>query len=201
MKKILPFCLLILSMPLAAQDAYHNTLNAQLQNDYALPALTQWVLPNTESATFAAAFNYGSNVANLTPAGQIFTQARQISVNQGNNPWDAGHLYQNNAAIVSGDKCLFVLWLRSATPGAKANIFVENSSTYEKEAFATVNIGAEWKMYAVPFASSASYAVNTLSLGLHLAFLNQVVDVGGIACLNYKNTVVLNQLPVLLNND
>lgn len=201
MKNILPFCLFILSMPLAAQDAYHNTLNAQLQNDYALPALTQWVLPNTESATFAVAFNYGSNVANLTPAGQIFSQARQLSVGQGNNPWDAGHLYRNNTAIVSGDKCLFVLWLRSATPGAKANIFVENSSTYEKEAFATVNIGAEWKMYAVPFASSASYAVNTLSLGLHLAFLNQVVDVGGIACLNYKNTVVLNQLPVLLNND
>jgi GH35 family endo-1,4-beta-xylanase len=201
MKNYALIFLLFSALPIAAQDAYHNDLNAGLQNDYNLPPLTQWILPNTESVTLAGSFNYGSTVSNLVPVGEIFSQARRLTVNQGNNPWDAGHLYRNNTAISVGDKCLFVIWLRSETPLAKVNIFAENSSTYEKEAFASVIIDQNWKMYAIPFAATAAYTLNALSLGLHLAYLNQVIDVGGAACLNYKNTVAFDQLPVLLNND
>ncbi|MFN0037500.1 MAG: endo-1,4-beta-xylanase [Saprospiraceae bacterium] len=200
MKNLLLSFALLLALRLSGQDAYHNALNTQLQTDYGLPAIAQWVLPNTETATLNGAANYGSAVTAFTPTGQIFSQARQLVVTQGNNAWDAGHLYKNTTAIASGDKCILVIWLRSPTPNAKVNIFAENSTTYEKEAFATVNLSSEWKMYAVPF-ESAAYAVNTLNIGLHLAYFNQTVEVGGAACPNYKNTVQISQLPVLLNND
>lgn len=122
-------------------------------------------------------------------------------VPQGNNPWDAGHLYQNPNAVNTNDKCLLVIWLRSETPGSKVNIFAENSTTYFKEAFATVNLSSTWKMYAIPFAATANYPINTLNSGLHLAHLQQTIELGGMAILNYKNTVQLTQLPVLLNNE
>ena len=201
MKKLLISSCLLLVLRLSAQDAYHNALNTKLQNDHALPTLTQWVLPNTEAATLNNMANYGSNIYSIIPAGQIFSLARQLVVSQGNNPWDAGHFYPNSTAISTNDKCLLTIWLRSPTPNAKVNIFVEDNSTYFKEVYASVNLSADWKLYAVPFASTAAYAINTLNSGLHLAQLNQTVEVGGMAILNYKNTVQLSELPVLLNND
>lgn len=201
MHKLLICLILLPVLPLMAQDAYHNSLNTQLQNTYGLPAVSQWVLPNTETSTLNGSNTYGAVVSTLTPVGQIFSQARQFTVTQGANPWDAGHLYQNKAAIVQGDKCLLVIWLRSSTPLSKVNIFAENGTTYAKEAFAAVNLSSSWKMYAIPFSASASYALNTLNMGLHLAYLNQTIEAGGMALLNYKNTVSLPQLPIVLNND
>lgn len=201
MKKLLISSFLLLITRLSAQDAYHNALDTKFQNEYGLPSVTQWVLPNTETATLSSMSNYGSVISSITPIGQIFTLARQLVVSQGNNPWDAGHIYPNFTALANGDKCLVTVWLRSPTPNAKVNIFVENSSTYFKEVYATVNLSNDWKLYAIPFASTDVYAVNTLNSGLHLAHLNQTVQVGGMAILNFKNTVQLSDLPVLLNND
>lgn len=186
---------------LSAQDAYHNALSTLLQSTYSLPTPVQWVLPNTETATLATAINYGGTTTSFTASGQPFTQARRREVTLQTNPWDAGHLYQNSTAVSSGDKCLIVIWLRSPTASAKVNIFAENNVTYFKEVFSTVTVGSEWKMYAAPFQSQAAYAANALNIGLHLAFGNQTIEIGGAACLNYKNTVFYTQLPVLLNND
>lgn len=186
---------------LSAQDAYHTALSTLLQNTYSLPAPVQWVLPNTETATLASSINYGGSTNSFTAMGQPFTQARQRVVTLQANPWDAGHSYSNASAVSAGDKCLVIIWLRSPSANARASIFAENNVTYAKEVLSTVNIGSEWEMYAAPFESQAGYAVNALNIGLHLAFGNQTIEIGGAACLNYKNTVFFTQLPVLLNND
>ncbi len=195
------FLLLLCSRFLTAQDTYHTGLDNLLQTTYSLPAPVQWTLPNTETATLAGSVNYGGTTASFTATGQPFTQARRRDVVQQTNPWDAGHLYPNTGAISAGDKCLIIFWLRSITPNAKVSIFAENNVTYFKEVFSTVNVGNEWKMFAVPFESQAAYAAGALNIGLHLAFMNQSIEIGGAACLNYKNTVFYTQLPVLLNND
>ena len=127
MNKSTFFFLFLLVSRLSAQDAYHNALNAKLQTDYSLPALTQWVLPNTEATTWSGSVFYGATVTSITPGGQIFSTARQAVVPQGNNPWDAAHVYSNPNPIASGDKCLLVIWLRSQTPNAKLNIFAEET--------------------------------------------------------------------------
>lgn len=201
MKILLLSSLLLILFRLSAQDAYHNALNNQLQTNFNLPSVTQWVLPDTEAATLSEAANYGTAVSNITATGQIFSQARSLVVSQGNNPWDAAHFYKNSNAIAAGDKCLLVMWLRSPTQQANVNIFAENNTSFYKEVYATVNLSTDWKLYAVPFASSVAYAVNKLHIGIHLALMSQTIEVGGVACLNYKNTVQLPELPVLLNND
>lgn len=193
--------MLLAWLGLDAQDTYHTALNNTLQNGFGLPANATWVLPDTETATLASAFSYGAVSSVITPNGQSFTQGRNFVVLAGNNPWDAGHFYPNQNAVSLDDKCLFILWLRSPTSGAKVNVFVENASTYFKEAYATINLSGDWKMFAIPFSSTDFYEPNSLNLGLHLANLSQVVEIGGVACLNYKNTLDLSQLPVLLNND
>ncbi|MBK8426710.1 MAG: endo-1,4-beta-xylanase [Lewinellaceae bacterium] len=193
--------LLLFTTHLSAQDAYHTALSTLLQTTFSLPAPVQWVLPNTETATLASSINYGGSTTNITVSGQPFSQARQRVVTLQANAWDAGHLYQNASAVSAGDKCLVIIWLRSPTANAKVNIFAENNVTYSKEVLSTVTVGSEWKMYAAPFQSQSAYAAGALNIGLHLAFGNQTIEIGGAACLNYKNTVFYTQLPVLLNND
>lgn len=195
------FLLLFSCTSLSAQDAYHSALSTLLQTTYSLPAPVQWALPNTETATLAGEINYGGVTTNFTATGQMFSQARRREVTLQTNPWDAGHLYKINSAIASGDKCLVIMWLRSMSQDAKVNIFAENNTNYDKEVLSTVKVGSEWKMYAAPFQAQAAYAAQALNIGLHLAYGNQTIEIGGVACLNYKNTVFYTQLPVLLNND
>ena len=185
---------------LSAQDAYHTILTGQLQDSNSLSG-GQWVLPNTESATFAAATNYGAVVTNFPVSGYPFTQARRFEVLAGQNPYVSGHVYKNSQIVSAADKCLLVMWLRSPTPDAQVNIFAENATTYAKELFATVPLTSEWRQYLLPFQSSAGYATNQLNFGLHLAWKTQTVEVAGVTVLNFKNNYPLTQLPRNLHND
>lgn len=193
--------LLLLCTSLQAQDSYHVYLDTFLQNQYNLPAVPQWILPNTETATQAVAYNYSGTTTNFNPGSQPFSLATRRTVTTGQNPWDAGSLYPNTWPINPGDQCLLVLWMRSETPSAKVNIYAEHSSTYDKQVISTVKVSNTWKLYAAPFTSNASFTAGLLNLGLHLAYDNQVIEFGGMACLNYKNLINFDQLPVLLNND
>ena len=158
-------------------------------------------MPNTESATQAGVYNYSGTTTNFTPGAQVFTLATRRTVTTGTNPWDAGTIFFNTGTIAYGDACVVLIWLRSETVGAKLNFYAENSTTYDKQVFSTVNVGNTWKLYAAPFEATAPFAANTLNLGLHLAYKNQVIEYGGMACINYQNKANFDQLPVLLNND
>ena len=184
-----------------AQDAYHTNLQTQLQTQYTLPSGSQWALPNTETATMAVVGNYGGTTSNISPTGVLFTKGQQRIVTRGTNAWDAGHTYKNQSAIAAGDRCLVVMWVRATTANAKLNHFVENATTYNKEVIAVISPTSTWKMYLAPFESSAAFAANALTIGLHLAYNDQTLEIGGVACLNFKNTVIFNKLPLVLDND
>ena len=184
-----------------AQDAYHTQLLSGLSAEFGLPANPQRVLPNTETAVLNTAFDYGGQTQNFTINNQAFTQGRRRTVQQAADPWAAGHGYPNQQAINSGDRCLVVVWLRSPTPGATVNLFVENSSTYFKEALGQLRVDSSWSRILLPFQAQNSYANGGINLGLHLAYLNQSIEIGGVAWLNYKQTVPFAQLPLFLNND
>lgn len=191
----------MLAQTLPAQDAYHTNLRNQLQTNFGLPANPTWFLPNTESATFSNALTYGATMTTLMPSGLDFTLARALSVQQGNNPWDAAHLYRNTAAIAAGDKCLLVIWLRATAPEGQVTLLAENTTTYAKEAFAVLRPSTEWSQYLVPFEATAAYAANTLQIGIQIAWKAQTIEIGGAAALNYKNTVSYDDLPLQLHND
>jgi endo-1,4-beta-xylanase len=201
MKNTLTILLFILSFTLSAQDLYHTRLIDTLNRRYTLPTTPKWFLPNTEVATLNSVSDIGGTIAILTPTTTWFTRAHQRNVTLGANPWDAQHRYTTTAAIQKNDRCLIAIWLRSPTANARVNIFAEHNTTYNKEIYATVTPTSTWKLYLVPFESSAAFAIGELNLGLHLAMANQTIEVGGVACLNYEKTVIYNQLPIELDGD
>ncbi|MCB0641312.1 MAG: endo-1,4-beta-xylanase, partial [Phaeodactylibacter sp.] len=198
---ILACCLLALG--LSAQDAYHNYLLDILQDEYGLPAGSTWVLNDNEQDNLSSDFTYGNlSASNQSVSDQPFSQKVTINVNgAGANPWDAAYGMPNIQSVNSGDAILLVIWLRAEGGGnGQVSLFVENSSTYEKEVFLTFNPAAQWTPYFVPFEAGQNYAASGLTIGLHLAWQEQTIELGGLALVNYHNLVNVDDLPNETNN-
>lgn len=197
---VLALCLF--SICATAQDAYHTNLQNTLQNDYGLPA-GSWILNETEAANLASAYSYGDiNMSNQAATGQDFSQKVRITVNgSGNNQWDAGYGIQNIQPIDNNSACLLVIWLRSEGTDGQVSLFVENSSTYEKEVYLTFDISDQWTQYLVPFDANQTYDPGGVSIGLHLAWMAQTVEIGGLAVLDYGTGLTVDDLPNESNND
>ena len=105
MRTLILFTLMLLTLHTArAQDAYHAQVLTSLSSEFGLPANPQRILPNTETAVLAAAFDYGGQTQNFSVSNQPFTQARSRTVQQGTDPWAAGHVYPGQQAISAGDR-------------------------------------------------------------------------------------------------
>jgi endo-1,4-beta-xylanase len=185
-----------------AQDAYHTFLQNNLQSEYGLPS-SAWVLHNTEAANLNSDFWYGNiSGVNQQATGQVFSQKVRITVNSaGNAPWDAGYGIHNVQPVNAGSACLLVVWLRSEGGVGKVNLFVENSTNYNKEIFLTFSPNDEWTQYLIPFDANQNYAVGGLTVGLHLAWKPQTIEIGGLAVLNYGAGLIVDDLPSRLNNE
>ena len=203
---ILLVCLLISNIIIAQNDAYHDTLTNQLQNNHNLSGGT-WVLASNETTNVNSAINYGNTVTQNPVTGQDFSIAVNIDVaSAGTNPWDAGYFNTNINAVQSGDKVLAVIWIRTvSTPlggqTGRLDIFVEDVQTYHKEFLVTANPTFQWQQYLIPFESSDNYPVGDLNFGLHLALQEQEVEIGGMTIINFGNSVPLSALPQKLNID
>ncbi|MEZ4931099.1 MAG: endo-1,4-beta-xylanase [Saprospiraceae bacterium] len=185
-----------------AQDTYHTSLQNSLQSNYGLPQGT-WLLNDSEAANLNSDFSYGNITAsNQAAVMQLFSQKVRIVVNgAGSNAWDAGYGIPSIQQLGGGSVCLLVIWLRSESGDGKASLFVENSSTYEKEVFLNLDLSNQWTQYLVPFDANQTYAPGGLTVGLHLAWKPQTVEVGGLAVLNYGTAISINDLPNQTNND
>lgn len=195
------FCLN--SLAALGQDAYHLFLQETLMDQYTLPE-GAWLLPDTEAGTLNGAFSYGDmNVANQDATGQPFTRKARIRVNSsGNNQWDSGYGIRNSVQMNQGDAALLVIWLRAEAGGdGQVSVFVENRNTFEKEVYLTFNPPAQWTQYFIPFDANITYTPDNLTIGLHLAWQPQTIEVGGLAVLNYGKTLSVGDLPNKTNND
>ncbi|MCB0565694.1 MAG: endo-1,4-beta-xylanase [Phaeodactylibacter sp.] len=200
----LPICVLaalLMSICAHAQDAYHSALQNSLQNDYGLPA-GGWLLNNTEAANLNADYWYGDiSGSNQAATGQVFSQKVRIVVNSsGNNQWDAGYGIQNLQTATAGSACLLAIWLRSEGGSGRVSLFIQNSSTYENEAYLTFSPSSQWTQFLVPFDANQTYAPGGLTFGLHLAWMPQTVEIGGLAVLNYGTSITVDELPNQTNN-
>ncbi len=205
MKLLLQTTLLcLLAFCAVAQDAYHTALQNELQATYGLPA-GNWLLHNTEAANLNADFWYGNllSASNQAATGQPFSQQIHFEVSAaGANQWDAGYGINNVQAMNAGDAALLVIWVRSEGGGnGQVSVFVENSANFDKEVYLTFNPPSQWTQYFVPFDANTTYAPGGLTVGLHLAWQNQTVEIGGVAVLNYGNSLTVDDLPSQTNNE
>ena len=197
---------LVLPALLGAQpDAYHETLTGWLSTQYTLTGAT-YPYADTEAGNFALFNSYGAASERITDAvDQDFTRVETIRVlAPTTNRWDVGWNGNNRSAMALGDKILWVIYLRVSGPGdeGKVTLFAERNDTYAKETEATVELSSEWKRYFLPFEiSTRNQPVGGMTIGMHLGFLAQTVEIGGMAVLNYGGDVPLEQLPNDLSSD
>ena len=202
-KNILPTLFaLFFAATLQAQDTYHTELQTQLQSTYGLPA-GSWVFADSEAANLATDFSYGSvTVTDAAAPGQDFSQKVTLDVNLVNGPqWNSAYGLNSQSAVNEGDRCLLVIWLRSAGQAGKVSLAVQNGTTFTSQLYLTVDLTSEWKRYLLPFELSESLTANNLQLAVQLNWLDQIVELGGVNILNYGTAVELEELPVNLNAD
>lgn len=186
---------------LFSQDAYHQSLQDLFQTEYNLP-VGEWVFFDNESQNMNAAGGYGGSYSILESAGTAFSKkARAVIADPGDNPWNSGWNIRNQRSITRGDKVLILFSIRSPSGSGKVTIFAENSTTFSKEAALTVEFSDGWTQYLVPFESSQTFNVNTITFGFHLAFQAQTLEIGGFTAINFGDDVSLASLPSQLNND
>lgn len=192
---------LFLSWNLIGQDLYHTTLMESFQSEYELPE-GQWLFYNNESQIIDNAGNYGGSFTRNASIGTAFAELVRAQINNaGANPWDAGWNIRNRQRINAGDKVLFLLSLRAPSGTGKVNIFAENSATFDKEIILTVDLSESWIDYLIPFEASRTYNPQTVTFGLHLAHLEQEVEIGGFTAINFGGDVALSDLPDQKNTD
>ncbi len=197
------FLLLISTLALKAQDAYHQSLLDQLQNDYYITGGT-WTLSPDAEAIMTNAWSYGDDPFQVIPASnQTFTTKTSVNITtEYENHWNAGWGIGIENAINENDVCLMVFWARAASGNeGRLSAFVENSITYYKEVYTTFPVGNEWRQYIYAFESGNSYDVDGLQMGFHTGAIQQHVEYAGVNILNYGNSYSLDDLPEIINND
>ncbi len=186
------------SLPLLiAQDAYHQWLQSYLQTSYGLPS-GQWILPNEEGALFDSSWLYGASGQILSAADSLsFESVLSITVPEaGLHQWYAGFGLHTTGTIAAGDACLLAIWLRADTSG-KVSVYAEHATTYEKELYWTLYLDAHWRLYLLPFVAQQGYGIGQLSVGMHLAWQAQHIEMAGLAVLNYGQGLGLSDLPLV----
>lgn len=184
-----------------AQDAYHQSVLDFLAADYNITT-EDWIFSDTELGIYNEAIGYGGNFLTTAAQDQIFDQQVNCSIpSAGENPWNAGWKLTNNMPIDAGDKILVLFYLKSSGLSGKVDFFVEDNVTFDKEVFLGFDVNDEWQTYMIPFESADSYALNTSGWGFHLATKEQDIEIGGFTALNFKNTVDLEDLPSMINNE
>ncbi len=184
-----------------AQDAYHSQLQTSFQDNFNLPT-GQWVFSDNEAAILNNASGYGGSFSTITSMDTDFSRiTRGVISRKGNNQWDSGWNLRNQASINRNDKVLIIFSIRSIGGKGQVNIFAEDSNTFAKEAFLTVDIQEEWTAYAIRFEASKSFNPNAITFGFHLAHQEQIIEIGGYTAINFGGNVELDDLPEAINND
>jgi endo-1,4-beta-xylanase len=192
----------VLSLQLSAQDTYHNNLQTELQTNYDLPE-GDWVLNETEAANLAMDFNYGNVTLTDAPVfGQDFSQEVGLDVTMVPGPqWSSGYGLNSVTPVNAGDRCLLVVWMHSLGAPGKVSIAVQDASTFAGEFYQTVPVADTWGRYLIPIEISNDYAAGGLQFAFQLNWQDQLLEIGGLAVLNYGTDVELSELPTDLNNE
>ncbi|WNJ19691.1 endo-1,4-beta-xylanase [Pontibacter sp. G13] len=202
MNRILPFIwmMALMAPSLMAQDAFHTNLQADLQSQYGVPS-GSWLLNDTESANISQATKYGGTYTTQPISGQDFSLAQRAAItSQQPQSYSAGWFLKNQLSVNNGDVLLAVFSLKAIGAPGKVSFFIEHATTFAKEVIMTVPVDTQWRTYFVPFVSGDNYNVNQLSIGFHLGFQIQTIEMAGINVLNYTNQAQKDDLPNQINN-
>lgn len=193
-------CIFLFAQAACGQDAYHSALLEQLESEYGVTGGT-WVFSATEAATQNLVYDSG-NVArqSISVTGQPFTQAIRLTVpTRGANPWDYFIAMPSQQSLTAGDRAVMVIWVRGldaerASGLVNAN-FEMNANPWTKSLFRGMIPSSEWQQWIIPFEASINHDAGQAQAIFHLGVMQQSVEIGGIAVINYGTRYTLDELP------
>lgn len=185
----------------AQDDAYHQGLRAQLQQDYNLTGGT-WVFSGDENATLQRAQLSLVNKTTGTAQGLPFTRYdTYTNATARSNPWDSAIRFPIAQPIQQGDALLLVFWVRgvqsSENEGQVDYIFELTRAPWTKSLSQTRTFRREngWQQWLVPFEAAESYGLGDGRFQINMGYLAQTFDIGGLAILNYGSQYSVDDLP------
>ena len=93
-----------------------------------------------------------------------------------------------------------VFWAKSDGIG-KASLGLQNTSTFATELYFNMPIVDSWNQYLIPFQASEDYDPGDFGVLFQVNWMDQILEFGGVAILNYGSSVELEDLPRVLNNE
>jgi endo-1,4-beta-xylanase len=184
-----------------SQDAYHLELVKKLKENYSIenPA---FILTSDESQNLNNFSIYGGTTQKITDINNYeFKKANNVALTAPKvNTWEAGLNQKSKTAVKKGDILLVTFWAKRNNPDTEITLFVEHSTTYEKEIYANVLLTPDWTQYFLPITASADFPIGRLNVGMHVGNQVQDFDFGGYTILNYKNIYPINIFPSLFGD-
>lgn len=194
------FALIIAFTASAQEDSYHEWLRSQLESEYGISG-GAWVLGETEDAAFEQV-SASQNVSyeDIDVEGQPFSRAiRFTTTSRPENFWQYGAHMPTRVDIEEGDVLLLVVWLRGLGGerghGAVRSIVGENQSPFREPLTRRQLLDDAWQQRIIPFQATLDLPVGVGRYGVQMGFMAQQFELGGLALLNFKDTLTGSDLP------
>lgn len=187
----------------AQEDAYRNWLRMHLGDEHGVTG-GEWTLGTTEAAVFALAQpTSGVQVDQVSPTDVPFTTGRRYTITQPTGQtWDRTVRFHITQPIEEGDALLLAVWLRHAWPsdvvGRVETVFEQSADPYTKSLAESYSVARGWGLYLIPFESMDEYGAGEARFQLQMGFQSQIIDVGGLAVLNYGSDISVTELPTVI---
>jgi endo-1,4-beta-xylanase len=155
-----------------------------------------------------AAFRLGgrsaadARVERVAVAGMPFSHALRVrTARRPERTYDIQLSARITAPVAKGDVLLAAFFVRTIdstdeTGEARTTfIFEQASEPYTKSIMLPLSVGKEWQRIDYPFQAVDRYGPGQAQVNFQLGYAPQVIEIGGIAVLNYGKHVKLQDLP------
>ena len=136
-------------------------------------------------------------------AGQPFSKALRAEIREkSQNLWDVQLVADAKGEVKSGDVLLVSFWYRTEyVPAESGEAQVEvnfelNRLPFEKSLMYTVQAGAQWKQFFLPFVAKRDFALGESQVAFRLGYAPpQTIDIAEVKVENFQQRLALADLP------
>ena len=183
------------------EDQYHQALRTQFEEVYGLQG-GGWVLSDTEQATNTK-ISLTKTTMEIESAADSLPFAQTINLTvaaRGNNSWDNAIRIPSGAEIKSGDVLLLVVWINTVASD-EGNVnhvsfkYELTESPWTQSLHLPTKIKEGWRQWMIPFTSKTNYKPDQSRFQLDLGHMAGIIQVGGIAIVNFGDRYDVDDLP------
>lgn len=185
----------------AQESGYYSWLRAHLDETYGVSG-GDWVLGSNEQAVLGLAqVTSGVDEDVISVSDQEFGSGRRYTVLQPTaETWHRSVRFHIAEPVADGDALLLAVWMRHVWPedvvGRAELVFEAAASPYDKSLAESFSVPYNaWGLYLIPFEAVGTYDANGARFQIQLGFQRQMIELGGLALLNYGSDVAVSELP------